>query len=93
MSHTYVNESDIPFVLPVTATIAFITSSGATVPRSKTRLITVLPGAAVVDPENPNLPGTEVFGDRGVATPCGIITIMPLLGCFGGLFWLRRRGV
>lgn len=89
--HTYANESDVPFVVPVSATITFIAANGLAVPKSLTKLITVLPGAAATGPLPP-LPGTGASGDGGIATPCGLLSIMPLMGCLGGLFLLRRRG-
>ena len=92
VAHSYVNVGSSELVLPVTATVTFVTTGGATVPRSVTRLITVLPGTSITDPDEPNLIGTEPLGGGGtVVSPCGILTILPLLGCFGGLLWLRRR--
>ena len=89
--HTYINESDTDLRLTVVATITTATSSGTIVSSSAQRAITVQPGVAVVDPGEPNLPGTSPIGDGGRATACGVISAIPLLFTLFSLMWLRRR--
>lgn len=89
--HTYINESDTDLRLTIVATITTATSSGTIVSSSAQRAITVQPGIAVVDPGEPNLPGTSPIGDGGRATACGVISAIPLLFTLFSLMWLRRR--
>lgn len=89
--HVYINESDMPLVLPVTATVTTATAGGATITTTATRLITVLPGTEESDLGEPELPGTRPLGEGGAASPCGAIGMVPLLFGIGFLILLRRR--
>jgi len=89
--HVYINESDMPLVLPVTATVTTATAGGATITTTATRLITVLPGTEEPYLGEPELPGTRPLGEGGAATPCGAIGMVPLLFGIGSLILLRRR--
>ena len=89
--HTYINESDDTFVLPVTATVTTVSPAGGTVANTVTRLITVRPGTPPPDVGDPDLPGTNPIGDGGSSIPCGSVGILPLMFSVTGLVWLRRR--
>jgi hypothetical protein len=90
--HTYENTSDADLRFPVTVTITTLTSGGATVTSTGTRFLTVTPGEPVVDPGDPNLPGTTPGGEGGSVTPCSGLGMIPLGLMLLGLALLRRRG-
>lgn len=90
--HTYENTSDANLRFPVTVTITTISSGGATVTSTGTRFLTVTPGLPVVDPGDPDLPGTTPGGDGGSVTLCGRTGMIPLGVMLLGLALLRRRG-
>lgn len=90
--HTYENTSDADLRFPVTVTITTVSSGGATALSTGTRFITVEPGLPVVDPGDPDLPGTHPGGEGGSATPCQGLGLIPMLMMFAGLTWMRRRG-
>lgn len=90
VSHTYENETDFAVRIPIVATVT--TTSGATpVSTSATRFITVQPGIPVVDPGDPNLPGTNPGGAGGAAVPCSGVGMIPLLLTLTSLLGMRRR--
>jgi hypothetical protein len=92
--HTYVNESDLPLGVAVTATVTTVTSSGTTLMTTATRLITVEPGEPEAERLEPDLPGTQVYGGGGgSATACGSLGMVPLVFILSMLsaMWLRRR--
>lgn len=90
--HTYENTSDANLRFAVTVTITTVTSGGATVTSTGTRFLTVEPGLPVVDPGDPDLPGTNPPGEGGAVTPCSGLGMIPLGLMFVGLALLRRRG-
>lgn len=76
--HTYVNTGETDLRLAISATVTTVTAGGATVTMTATKLITVRPGSAVVDPGDPNLPGAGVSGGGG-RVACGSLGMIPLL--------------
>lgn len=89
--HTYENTSDANLRFPVTVTITTISAGGATVASTGTRFLTVTPGLPVVDPGDPNLPGTTPGGEGGAVAPCAGLGLIPLGLMLVGLTLLRRR--
>lgn len=89
--HTYENTSDANLRFPVTVTITTLSAGGATVASTGTRFLTVTPGLPVVDPGNPNLPGTNPPGEGGAVTFCGPLGMIPLGLMVLGLTLPRRR--
>ncbi len=89
--HTYVNNGQVVMRLPITATLIGVTPGGTTVSRTVTRIITINPGLPVVNPGDPDLPGTGTHGEGGAAVPCSV-GVLPLFLIVLGLTSLRRRG-
>jgi PKD repeat protein len=89
--HTYVNSTDVALRLPITAMVTTVTSGGTVTNSSTTRMITINPGLDVVDPGDPDLPGTDPHGEGGAATPCQGIGMIPMLLMVLGMGLLRRR--
>ncbi len=89
--HTYINESEAAIRIPITATISITTSGGSTVSSVATKLITVDPGTAVNNVEEPRLPGTGAHGEGGPAAPCGAMGLIPLAVTMTSMLLLRRR--
>jgi hypothetical protein len=91
VQHTYENNTELAMRIPIVATVT-TTSGGTTTSTTATRFITVQPGIPVVDPGDPNLPGTTPGGAGGSATPpCGGVGMIPLLLTLTSLLWMRRR--
>jgi hypothetical protein len=88
--HTYLNEGTEDLRLPVTATVTSVTSSGAIVTSTATRVLTIQPGTTAPDIEDPVLPGTGAQGRGGRASPCGAMGMLPLMFCLASLAWLKR---
>ncbi len=91
--HSYVNSGELSLVLPVTATVTLRSSTGDTVTTSMTELVSILPGTGADDDGSINLPGTEVRGEGGSASPCGTVTLIPLVFSLGLVFLRRVRFV
>ncbi|MGB2985161.1 MAG: S8 family serine peptidase [Phycisphaerae bacterium] len=89
--YTYINNSDKPLYAQIAATVTTVTTGGTTLTSPTSRTITVHPGIAVVDPGEPNLPGTTPEGAGGSAAPCGSLGMVPLLFGTVSWMWLRRR--
>jgi PKD repeat protein len=90
--HTYVNEADVALRIPITATVTTRSSSGVTQTAVATRIITVLPGTAIEQPETPTLPGAGVQpGNGGSASACGALGMLPLFAGLASIMCLRRR--
>jgi len=90
VSHTYINETQVAWRLPITATVTTV-SGATTLNTSATRIISIQPGSADADPDDPDLPGTTPGGDGGAATPCSGVGMLPLIFMLTSLLWLRRR--
>ena len=73
--HTYINLTTANLVIPITATVTTVTTGGATIATSATRLITIEPGDPIVEPPLP--PDFGPDGSGRAPTPCGAL----------GLFW------
>jgi hypothetical protein len=92
--HTYVNQSETPLRVPITATITSLTSGGTNVSSTATKLLTIRPGDEAVDPGEPDLPGTgPTPGDGGGGSTCGAVGLIPLLAMFTTLTLIRRRRI
>lgn len=91
VTHTYVNETEEAFRLPITATITTLSSGGITGTIVASRRITVLPGSAVTEPPDVTLDGTVPAGAGGSAMPCGAVGLLPLAVMMASMMWLRRE--
>lgn len=89
--HTYINITAFDLRLPITVTITTRTSANSTTSAVTTKIITVQPGDADVEIGRPRLPGTGAQGVGGVATPCGAVGLIPMLGMMFSLMLMRRR--
>lgn len=88
--HTYENETTVALRIPITATVT-TTSGATTLSATATRIITVQPGTPVVDPGDPDLPGTTPGGEGGSAAPCSGVGMIPLILTLSSVLWMRRR--
>jgi len=91
VTHTYVNVTDDPLRLPITATITLLTSGGVTTTATASRRITVLPGEAIEDQPDIVLPGTEPLGPGGPAVACGVLGLLPFAIGIVSLTGMRLR--
>ncbi len=89
--HTYQNQTSAALRLPITATVTTREGSAPPVSTTATKIITVEPGEAEVDPGEPDLPGTTPGGDGGAAVPCSGLGMIPLILMLTTLMWMRRR--
>lgn len=95
VNHTFVNDTGLPQVLPINATVTTLTAGGTTLTNSASRTLTVLPGTGGGGSGDPNhIDGTGAEpGQGGAGGLCGVGAMIPLLVSLLGLSGLRRRGL
>lgn len=89
--HTYRHSDTTARTYVPTATVTATTSGGVTASETLSKIITVSAGQSGTTTEDPNLPGTEVPGEGGRATICGLIGMLPLMIMLATLYLARRR--
>ena len=91
ITHTYTHEDSIDRRFIISATVRTVSDTGSIESNTASTFLTVSPGQAVVDTGEPNLDGTTPLGPGGVATPCGLVGMIPLLVLVGALRLMRKR--
>lgn len=91
VAHTYTHGDNTSRTFAINATIRTVSIVGAVTSETATTFLTVDAGTQAIDPGDPNLPGTTPLGSGGLATPCGLIGMVPMLAMLLALTLIRRR--
>ncbi len=87
--HTYTNNSGRTQRVAITASITSVTSLGVTTTTSTTRFLTIESGTTSTETSTPSLPGAGVSGGNSTASPCGVVSMITMLGMGGILLSMR----